>query len=75
MCIVVRYNEALRYALGAEGLLDVAASRGADEYTDTIVSRAIDAYVRHRNRGRLRGRKGRRKVCCGRGRRCHSRVH
>ncbi|EER01919.1 26s proteasome regulatory subunit rpn2, putative, partial [Perkinsus marinus ATCC 50983] len=45
------YNEALRYALGAEGLLDVAASRGADEYTDTIVSRAIDAYVRHRNRG------------------------
>ncbi|KAF4741956.1 proteasome regulatory particle base subunit, partial [Perkinsus olseni] len=44
------YDEALRYALGAGSLLDVTA-RSADEYTDTIVSKAIDAYVRHRNRG------------------------
>ncbi|KAF4660977.1 proteasome regulatory particle base subunit [Perkinsus chesapeaki] len=44
------YDEALRYALGAGKLLDITA-RGSDEYTDTIVSKAIDAYVRHRNKG------------------------
>jgi len=41
-------DEALRYALGADGLFDVGE---ASEYAQTIVSKCIDEYVRQRNTG------------------------